>query len=598
MNPWSMAPGRRSGIAAPMRPRVAARRATHRIAPTLAPPLVLALAMLLAFAGSAPIAVGAEPKDEAGGAAADADGAALIQPAFQFHSTVETKNKKGKVDSKEVFLWIPPTAERLRGAILCGETLMERDFVLDPRIRAVCAREKLALVYAKTGLRSFDIEALLKDLGAKSGYQELAVAPIMFVGHSAGGPQARHVAAEHPTRCFALLQYRGGAPSGEPVVAPGVFCLSIFGQFDEYWGTMRNQDGSESWQRALPWVKDYRGKNPDNLATFLVEPGAGHFAWSDRNAVYVAKFIEKASRARIPESWPVDATEPVELLPVDAMAGWVTPLDTIRKGGTTASPAKDYDGDLAATNWHPDQEMAERTIAYHVAIDGKKDQFLKWEDPHWVDAGARFFFTDVKWVDDGQTFEVHPVFNDKVSGQHNGQGPKWLNAGEAVGNGGTPIKVRPIKGPLKAVGPNKLRIQMDALSGGSPAKATFLAYAEGNKEYRLTEIPGMLSRGFKGFNKGAKQEIAFAPLTDLPADADPVPLRATSSAELTVEFYVAYGPAFIQDGTLRVAGIPPRARFPIELKVVAWQFGRGIDPMVKTAPPVARTLKVLQAKGK
>ena len=69
-------------------------------------------------------------------------------------------------------------------------------------------------------------------------------------------------------------------------------------------------------------------------------------------------------------------------------------------------------------------------------------------------------------------------------------------------------------------------------------------------------------------------------------------LRATSSAGLPVEFHVAYGPAVIDQGKLKLTEIPAKAKFPIEVKVVAYQFGRGLPPLVQRAMPVEQTLLV------
>jgi hypothetical protein len=59
---------------------------------------------------------------------------------------------------------------------------------------------------------------------------------------------------------------------------------------------------------------------------------------------------------------------------------------------------------------------------------------------------------------------------------------------------------------------------------------------------------------------------------------------------------VAYGPAAITDGRLAIAELPSRAVFPIAVKVVAWQFGRGTEPQVQTAQPVERTIHIEKPK--
>jgi len=41
-----------------------------------------------------------------------------------------------------------------------------------------------------------------------------------------------------------------------------------------------------------------------------------------------------------------------------------------------------------------------------------------------------------------------------------------------------------------------------------------------------------------------------------------------------------------------MAEIPRRATFPIPVKIVAYQFGSGVPPEVKTAAPVAQTIQI------
>lgn len=499
---------------------------------------------------------------------------------FQFHTEVTVVLREGEQSTRDAFLWLPPAAERVRGLIVAGETLMERLFVTDPQIRAAADSRGLGILYIRSGLATVDLDGLLETLATQSGYEEITRSPLMFVGHSAGGPQARDLAARYADRSFALLQYRGGAPGGTPSLAPGVYCLAMFGQFDEFWGTMRDAEGAESWERAREWIGAYRAGGEGRYVTFLVEPGAGHFGWSKRNATYAAAFLAAAADARIdPEGGG--------LRPVQPNDGWLTPLDAIQSGQGTPFPAAAFEGDPARTNWHPNKEFAERTLAYHDGIAGRADQFLAWEDDVWVDAGVRFFFTAPAWTDDGQSFRVHPVYRATVPGRHNGHGPIWPEAGKPVDNSGRPIHIQSLSGSLVATGPNTFRLRMDPLGGGSPARATFLAYSPGDVSFRHAELPGMLPRGFRGFTGGDAQIITFPRPEDPVPSGPPVALTATSSAGLPVAFHVASGPARVENGILHLTQIPRRARYPIEIRVVASQMGRGTEPRVQTADPVA-----------
>ena len=90
----------------------------------------------------------------------------------------------------------------------------------------------------------------------------------------------------------------------------------------------------------------------------------------------------------------------------------------------------------------------------------------------------------------------------------------------------------------------------------------------------------------------ADQTITFPPIGNLKANARPVQLKAVSDAGLPVEYYVASGPATIDSGKLKITELPARAKFPIKVTVVAYQCGRGIEPLVKTAEPVEQEIRI------
>lgn len=507
---------------------------------------------------------------------------------FQFVVPVETERGE-----HQAFLWLPAEAEQVRGVVMAGMTSVEPEFVQDERIRAACAEQQLAMVFLTCGLGAADVQQVLSDLAEASGYRELAVAPLMFMGHSAGGPQARALAVALSDRCFGLISYRGGGPwDGEPLAAT-VPSVSLFGQFDEFYGLMRDADGRESWWRVRDALAAFRAADERRLASILIEPGRGHFGWSDRNATYLAQFIARAA-ARIPETWPIETAEPVALHEIDHRGGWLTDLAIEAADAAEPAPYEAFTGNRERTAWHFDRELAEATVAYHAGLTGKADQFLRWADRHWVDAGVRHFFMELTWVDDGQTLQVHPTYATQYPLSENGPGPRWHQAGAPVGHADASIRVRPVSGPLVAEGERRLRIQHDALApAGASLRGTFLAYSEGDDAHRYTELVGMLPRGFRGLDRGQDQAITFQPLDDIAVDSEPVALNATSDADLPVAYYIAYGPARVVDGQLKVAEVPARAALPIEVKIVAYQFGRGVEPQIETAAPVVQTLRIV-----
>ena len=88
----------------------------------------------------------------------------------------------------------------------------------------------------------------------------------------------------------------------------------------------------------------------------------------------------------------------------------------------------------------------------HARQMHKKDQFIKWNNGYWVDTGTRYFFTGLKWVQ-SDAFEVNPVFSNIYPWQQkNGQGPKWLLAGQKCGHAEPPILLKKLSGPLHIEG--------------------------------------------------------------------------------------------------------------------------------------------------
>lgn len=530
---------------------------------------------------------------------------------FQYSVTNDTTRKKK--DSEEFekvtsVLWLPAEAKQVRGLVVSGQTLIERQ--MSKGMREQLREQGIGVLHFRGGLGSVNLQKTLDDYAALSGYKELSVVPMFFVGHSAGGPQARGLAAEMPERTFGLMQFRGGAPwAGGPIkdittqpatqprdrYVPGyVPSLMMVGQFDEFGGTRREDGWEPAWMGVAKALGEQRAAQPAALWSMVVEPGAGHFAWSERNEQYLGMFIKKAAALRIPAEFAADKVP--ELKKIDAASGWLADVRLKQPlgNGTPAAPAPvaKFAGDKEMTSWLFDEEMAKAFVAFHDGID-RKDQFIKWNDPYTIEASVRFFFTKQTWVDDGLTLQVNPGYWDIVPKETKDGKPKWPNEGQAAGNSGAPLKVKNINGPFTVVANDKMRLTYDQLSpAGEGGRATFVAYSEGNKEYRYAEQVGMLPKNF-GPNKNPKAAdnvITFEPIGNLNAGSGPVVLKATASSGKPVEFYVAVGPARVVDGKLTLAEVPARGSFPMKIKVVAWQGGSYAEPQVKAATPVEQEI--------
>ncbi len=86
--------------------------------------------------------------------------------------------------------------------------------------------------------------------------------------------------------------------------------------------------------------------------------------------------------------------------------------------------------------------------------------------------------------------------------------------------------------------------------------------------------------------EGRRQYILFPGIEDISADTEEIKLKAVSDCGLPVSYYVKSGPAVVEGDILRITDIPVRAKLPIMITVVAWQYG--IEGKVRTAEPVER----------
>jgi len=61
---------------------------------------------------------------------------------------------------------------------------------------------------------------------------------------------------------------------------------------------------------------------------------------------------------------------------------------------------------------------------------------------------------------------------------------------------------------------------------------------------------------------------------------------------MPVYYYVQEGPAEIKENKLIFTPIPLRAKYPVKVTVVAWQYGRSTEPKIQTAEPVSQSFYI------
>jgi hypothetical protein len=350
----------------------------------------------------------------------------------------------------------------------------------------------------------------------------------------------------------------------------------------------------------------YRTAHLKAPIALLAEPGEGHFAACDDLVNFCAMFIRKCMEQRLPpETTTGPSTQPV-LKPIDPAAGWL--VQCWKPGiGRTIPPAPfaSYGGDTVDAFWAIDEEMAQTIQNYHADMITKSPQLLGFiQDGKLLSPTPTHPMYTLKFEPqpDGESFTLQTTFLDAVPSMgpdHEGPGKnnliRWtgLPASTPIGHatGGGPIVVRRIEGPVEQTAPDTFRLQFYRGSAFDKPIAWFDARQPGDDKYKSAVQQAVMN--IPRNTQGADQTIAFATILDQAPDAPPINLIASSSAGLPVHFFVREGPATIEGGTLKLQTLPPRAKFPVAVTIVAWQWGRASDPMIKSADAIEQTFSIV-----
>lgn len=498
---------------------------------------------------------------------------------YQWHTEINSPRVPAEPGYQtKAFLWIPPQCDSVKAVLVCGHNAMEEGIIESFEFRRGLSELDMALVWVSPGWEPSDLfyvpngaqdgfgEAM-EELAAKSGYGELRTVPVAYMSHSAQASSPYNFAAWNPDRALAVISMHGDSPLSE------VLCC---GHVNPYWGS-KNIDGIPAlmcvgeyeWgefriESAFPFMKRY----PDALLSLLCDAGHSHSDCSEYEINYILAFLGKAMEYRIDEDG--------SLKKLDKRDGWLAdrwyPEHRAPESPYSihAAPYSVYAGDRDSCFWYFDEEMARLTEEYYLRERGKKPRKLAaWQD------GKRVEKIRFNPEDDGLTFHFQVRHED----------PEHADA---------PIRIRREYGPVRILNDSTFRITFHrtGFDGRKTGWMMFDCSADSDSLYKRCilnlelRIPGRIT-------DGRPQEIRFPELSDVYAGTDEeIRLNATSSSGLPVYFYVESGPAVVEGDRLILTDIPPRATFPVEVTVTAWQYG--MAGRWQTAAPVKRVFRILE----
>lgn len=528
-----------------------------------------------------------------------------VAAEWQWSVPVESIVSSENQDHPRAFLWIPPGCEQVR-AVVVGQHNMEEEPILEhPVFRRTLSELDMAAVWITPGpdlVFNFTknncsyFNEMMTALATESGYTELEFAPIVPIGHSAAASYPWNFAAWNPQRTLAAISVSGqwpffqysDQPDKEAHSIDGVPGLVTMGEYE--WAEDRAGEGLKQ-----------RQAHPKVPLSMLAEPGGGHFDASDEKVAYLALYLKKAATYRLPKKMPLDG--PVQLKAIDpTQEGWLAQRWNSTQGPSVpAAPVTQYAGDPAQAFWFFDKELAEATETFQARYRGKKVDLLGYiQDGSVVEQNKKTHQqVTLKFlpVDDGLTFKLTGTFIDTVP---EGRPERWtgLKAGSAVGHatGGGPVTIERICGPVEKLSEDTFAIRFYRMGMNNKKRSNeiwLLATHPGDDQYRRSVQQSVMHFPLRN-TEGAEQHITFAEIADQPAGTQSLPLNAVSDAGAKVHYYVLAGPAEIDGDTLTFTEIPPRSKFPVKVTVVAWQWGRSIEPKLKTAEPAERTFYLVK----
>ncbi len=498
----------------------------------------------------------------------------------------------------------------MRGLVLAQHNMEEISILEHPVFREEMSKLGFAEIWVSPSpniLKFYDFSrgaaeitnGYLKDLADASGYPEINNVPVVAIGHSAAASWPYYFAAKNPDRTLACVSVSGQWPyvRGDNF-APDIWSPEQSIDFIPCLETMGEYEAAETW--AVEGLKE-RKDHPLIPLSMLAVPGEGHFASSDLKTAFIAFYIKKSVQYRMPKhSSKGKCLKLIQINP--AKTGWLAERWHSGTGpAEKAAPVGKYKGNAEEAFWFFDEETVREVERYGKAFRCCAPQLVGFLQQGKIVAQRNSHIqVHMKFIPqaDGVTFYLGGQFYDSVPAVSS-RLSNWsgLKAGSVIGHSDDikAINIERICGPFIKVSDTVFRLQLDRGVDLTADKLalTFAVKHPGDTFYKPAVQQGEIIIPSR-LKEGNKQEIYFKELHDLKADDKDlsIHLQATSSSGLPVNFYVLEGPGEIDSNRLVIKDIPPKAKYPLKVTVVAWQYGQDTAPEFQSAIPCVRSFYI------
>ncbi len=523
---------------------------------------------------------------------------------YQWYTSISTSDNKGSAYTLTPYMWIPPGCQKVNAVFVASTAVLEQLLVESPEIRAVFSRRGVAILWSSDNFYHDDITAtgqiqtMLNVFSSLTGYNELKTVPWIVTGHSGTNPMPRYITINSTSRVAMCIINKATAQCGTINTVP---ILSTNGEFMEWDSYSRDLTANITTESSYGDVRNNRSAS-NQVLSYYFDPNTGHFDCSRPLLKNIAMWID--------DTWNLRFDTNGNMITLDQTKGWIVglpcvgytadqfspiPYTNLATGSQTLTQVK-----MAA--WFPSQRTAQ--AAYDMAnismarstqvtgfvnpADGTYDAQAYW----WRAIMLKIPFT---LGTDGHSVTLTtapytrmPNRTDYFDNGFNATQTFYNKADNSFTNSGNPSQIEACSGNWKQTGTNTFEYIPRFKSTNY-----FIVRQQGNTTYRSSVQAGNVN--LTSVTGGTINTITFNAISNQNMNAlNPITLAATSTASVTVRYFVNNGPAHVSGNQLIFDkdSIPPKAHFPIPVTVTAYHMGTA-SPAVNTATSVSRTFYIM-----
>ena len=523
---------------------------------------------------------------------------------YQWYTSISTVDNKGSVYNLTPYMWVPPGCQKVNAVFVASTAVLEQLLVESPAIRSVFSKRGIAILWSSDNFYHDDVTAtgqiqtMLNVFSSLTGYTELKTVPWIVTGHSGTNPMPRYIVKTTPEKVAFAIINKATAQCGSITSVP---ILSTNGEFMEWDSYSKDLTANITSESSYGDVRNQRNAYAQPLSYFF-DPNTGHFDCSRPLLQNIAMWLD--------DVWDLRFDSNGNMITLDQSKGWIvglpcvgytadqfTPIAYTNKATASLTLAQ-----VKAAAWFPSQrtaqaayDMANISMARTTQVTGFVDPVSGLYDAQsywWRAIMLKIPFT---LASDGHSvtlktapFTRMPNRTDYFDNGFNATQTFFNKAENSFTNSGNPSQIEVCSGNWKPTGTNTFEYVPRFKSTNY-----FIVRQQGDATYRSSVQAGNVN--LTSVTGGTANTITFSAVANQNySSLSPLTLTATSSAGVTVRYFVNNGPAHISGNQLIFDkdSIPPKAHFPIPVTVTAYHLGTA-SPLVNTATAVSRTFYIM-----